>query len=358
MGEIHDRPTNPVAPSSGTMGYCHFEERSYTARERVTIAVLDGVMAVLRALVRLGGQPMRRAITVGLGDLLHLLLRGRQRVILTNFDLAFGDELTEDEKRALARRVWRHSVRAGLDFFFADVYWPREKLARSVVPHGTEVLDELREYGKGFAVLAGHVGPWELGMRVINDAGYPTFGIYKGFSSAWFDHFMARKRLEGGFGLVEVPRTSYAEGGEKREVERASLRGELQAIWSANQGIAIGMDQYARRGGKNIAFLGVPDTPTPVGALRYAIETGVPLTFQSCAYTDDDRIEWTVHGPIYIEEQPGGTEATIEHYARMANDWISAEVRRHRDQYMWGHRRFARHYYERERPVRRDEPTA
>lgn len=351
-------PSEAARLSTGaTAGYCHFERRTYTLRQRAAMALADVGMAAARAALRLGGAPLRRGLISAVSGLCHRLLARRRRIILTNLDLVYGDALSEERKLALARRVWRHLARAGLDFLFDDVYWPPEKVLAAVRATGAEALDAARAEGRGVAILAGHGGPWELGMRVITGFGYPTVGIYKGFRSPWFDRLMARKRIRHGFGLVEVPRQEFATvDGERRPLPRRSIRPELEALWKDNQCVAIAIDQYARRGCLEIPFLGVPDTPTPVGALRYAVENKIPLTFQSCAYGPDDTILWRVEGPIFIEDQPGGLEATMEHYLRMASRWVGERILEHPEQYIWGHRRFPRHYYDRPRPVRRDPP--
>ena len=97
-----------------------------------------------------------------------------------------------------------------------------------------------------------------------------------------------------------------------------------------------------------ITFLGVPETPTQVGALRYAVERRIPLTLHAFVYGagGGGSLQWTIEGPIHIEEQPGGPDATLRHYTQLVNDFFSAQILKHPEQYAWGHRRFPRHHYE------------
>ena len=140
------------------------------------------------------------------------------------------------------------------------------------------------------------------------------------------------------------------------KIPMLDLAPEIEELWRSNHGVAIALDQYGGTGGLKIPFLGVPDTPTTVGALRYAVENRVPLTLQTCVYGDGESLTWIIEEPIFIEDQPGGPAATLEHYVRLVNDWYAEQVKRYPEQYAWMHRRFAHHYYRSPRPVSPDPP--
>jgi KDO2-lipid IV(A) lauroyltransferase len=340
-----------------TAGYIHFLHREYTPFERAYMALLDGLLAAVGFTLKLGGRPLRNLLILALGSAAYWFLTKRRRIVLTNLDLVYGDELSEAEKRRLALKVFRHPVRFTLDSLFDSVYWSLSELRERVVVRNTQVLDLALKGSRGFVALSGHLGNFELGMATINAFGYETFGIYKGFKNPWFDRFIGRKRLRRGYSLVEVPRKEHeAAAGVRRRVPQRSVRPEIEKIWQSNHGVAVGFDQYGGSGGLKIPFLGVPDAPTTVGALRYAVENKVPLTLQTFVYGNGDCLIWNIEGPIFIEDQPGGGAATLEHYARLANDWLSQQIKRYPEQYVWAHRRFAHHYYKSQRPVRPDPP--
>jgi KDO2-lipid IV(A) lauroyltransferase len=336
-----------------------FVQRKYTRFERVYMAFLDGLVAAVRFSLKLGGRPLKNLLVAAFGRMGYWLLVERRRVALTNLDLVYGDALGESDKRKLTLKAFRYYVRFSLDFLFDDVYWPLSERRERVTIRNLEALDAALKEGRGFVVLSGHLGNVELGMALINALGYETYGIYKGFTNPWFDRFIGRKRLRCGYRLVEVPRKEHeVVAGVRRRLPRRSIRPELEEIWQSNHGVAVALDQYGGTGGLKIPFLGVPDAPTTVGALGYAIENKVPLTLHACVYAGDDRLVWTIEEPVFIEDQPGGPAATLEHYARLVNDWFSEQIKRYPDQYAWPHRRFAHHYYERPRPVRPDPPES
>jgi KDO2-lipid IV(A) lauroyltransferase len=321
------------------------------------MALLDGLFAAARFTLKLGGRPLKSLLIVVLGRLGYWLLTKYRRVALTNLDLVYGDGLSEADKRELTRKAFRHYVRFSLDFLFDDLYWPPSERRDRLTVRNLEALEVVRKEGRGSVVLSGHLGNIELGMALINSFGFETYGIYKGFTNPWFDRFIGRKRLRCGYRLVEVPRKEHEiVDGVRRRLPRRSIRPELEKIWQSNHGVAVALDQYGGKGGLEIPFLGVPDAPTTVGALGYAIENRIPLTLQVCVYGDEESLIWNIEEPIFIEDQPDGPAATLEHYARLVNDWFSEQIMRYPEQYAWQHRRFAHHYYERSRPVQPDPP--
>jgi KDO2-lipid IV(A) lauroyltransferase len=347
-----------VRRSNGnTAGHFDFLHREYTPFQRAYMALLNALVAAVGFTLKLGGRPLKNLLILGFGRTAYWLLTERRRIALTNLDLVYGDDLNEADKRRLALKAFQHYVRFTLDFLFDDLYWPLSERREQVTVRNTEALDLALKEGRGFVALSGHLGNFELGMSTINAFGYETFGIYKRFKNPSFDRFIGRKRLRCGYRLVEVPRKEHEVAlGVRRRLPRRSIRPELEKIWQSNHGVAVGVDQYGGSGALKIPFLGVPNAPTTVGALRYAVENKVPLTLQTCVYGNEDRLIWNIEGPILIEDQPGGGAATLEHYARLVNEWLSEQIKRYPEQYAWPHRRFAHHYYKSQRPVRPDPP--
>jgi lauroyl/myristoyl acyltransferase len=166
---------------------------------------------------------------------------------------------------------------------------------------------------------------------------------------------MGRKRLGHGLSLIEVPATRHdLVDGKRVKVPHTSMRQEVLDIWKANAGLFFACDQYSRRGGVPMTFMGVAGSPMQVGALKYAVDNRIPLIFGTLVYRADGSPQWDTEGPVMVEEQPGGADATLMHYLERYNRWLEKEVRQYPEQYAWAHRRFPRHYYERSRPVRAD----
>ncbi len=320
--------------------------------------LLDALVTLFGILLRLGGRPLRWLVVHGFGNLAYWLSPERRRISLINLDLVYGDSLKEAEKRRIVHGMFLHYARAVLDSFYDFIYWPPEKLLASIGREGAAPIEAARKLGRGYAFVMSHLGNIDMTASAVAVNGFQCYGIFKGFKSAWFDRFMGRKRLAHGISLIEVPATRHdIVNGRRVKIPRGSLRAEIVEIWKRNLGMIFACDQYSRRGGIPMTFMGVPDTPMQVGALKYAVDNGIPLVFGSLVYDSAGRPRFHSVGPLTIEEQPGGSEATLLHCLERYNRWLEGEIRRYPEQYAWAHRRFPRHYYERKRPVAVDQPS-
>lgn len=355
-----NRPTStlPPLPNATVSGWASFLHRHDTRSGLFVMGLLDALVAGFGLLLRLGGRPLRWLLVMLFGHLSYWLSPERRRVSMINLDLAFGDTLSEAEKRRVVRGMFLHYLRVVLDSFYDTIYWPREKLLANIGREGVAPIEVALKLGQGYAFITSHLGNIDMSARAVTASGFPCYGIYKGFSSAWFDRYMGRKRLAYGLSLIEVPATRHdLVNGRREKAPRASLREEILAIWQQNVGLFFACDQYSRRGGVPMTFMGVAGAPMQVGALKYAVDNHVPLIFGSLIYDQHGNPKWHCRGPILVEDQPGGAEVTLQHYLELYNRWLETEIRQYPEQYAWAHRRFPRHYYERERPVRADPPA-
>jgi Kdo2-lipid IVA lauroyltransferase/acyltransferase len=350
---------HPLIPPADVAGWASFQHRHDTPLGRLGMDLLDALVALFGLLLRLGGRPLRWLLSQGLGTLTYWLSPRRRHVSLINLDLVYGDRLSEAEKRRIVLGMFRHYLRAVLDSFYDFIYWPPEKLLASIGREGALPIEAARRLGRGYGFVTSHLGNIDLTARAVAVNGFQCYGIYKGFSNAWFDRHMGRKRLRYGISLIETPATRHdLVNGERVKAPRASLRAEIVELWKQNYGLFFACDQYTRRGGVPMTFMGVPGAPMQVGALKYAVDNKIPLVFGNLVYDARGNPKWHCEGPFPIEEQPGGPDATLLHYLERYNRWLEGEIRQYPEQYAWAHRRFPRHYYQRPRPVRPDQPPA
>jgi KDO2-lipid IV(A) lauroyltransferase len=351
-----DRPLPPL-PVAVVSGWASFLHRHDTRLGKLRMGLLDAVVAFFGLLLRLGGRPLRWLLIHALGNLSYWLSPRRRRISMINLDLAFGDSLGEAEKRKVVHGMFLHYVRVAIDLLYDDIYWPAEKFLDSIGTEGVKPIAAALRVGKGYAFVSSHLGNIDMGARAVTVNGFDCYGIYRGFSNAWFDRYSGRKRLASGLSLIEVPATRHdLVDGQRVKAPHSSLRAEIIEIWNQNKGLFFACDQYTRRGGVPMTFMGVPDSPMQVGALKYALDNGVPLVFGTLVYDREGYPKWHCQGPVTVEAQPGGEDATLLHYLERYNRWLEGEIRKCPEQYAWAHRRFPRHYYERQRPVRVDQP--
>ncbi len=326
-------------------GHASFLHRGTPWWQQLQILLADTVMASIGALLWLGGRPLRRLLVRGLSGLAYRLMRSKQRISRINLDLAYQGKLDEAEKQRIIRGMYTHFARGLLDLLFDWVYWPPRKISRYVSAESRQRLAELQAMPGGKSLVSCHLGNPDLALKLVSAVDFDTYVMYKGFKSPWFDRYIARKRLRAGSGLIEVPASRHkVEGGKRVSTGRMSIREEIDNLFDAGHCVGFLADQYATRGGLPMTVLGVPDTPTQAGAWRYVVERGVPFLLVVATYTEDGGLDWQCSEIMEIEDQ-GDFDTTLRHTIDRANAWFETLIRKHPEQYFWGHRRFARHHY-------------
>ena len=341
MSEFSQRPA-----AQRISGHASFLHRGTPWPQRVLIYLLDALVFLFGCVLWLGGRPLRHALVWGLSAGAYQLMRKKQRIAEINLDLAYNHQLDASEKARIIRQMYTHFARGVLDLLFDWVYWPPRKIARFVTPQGRERLTALNNAAEGSALVCCHLGNPDLTLKLVRAVDFDLHVMYKGFKSAWFDRYIARKRLKVGSGLIEIPSSRHRiVNGKRVKVGKKSIHDEVKALFEQGHCVGFLADQHAKRGGLRMDVLGVPDTPTQTGAWSYLIEQNVPFLLVVGVYTDDDEIRWHCSEIMRPQDQ-GSTQATLRHTMEQANAWFETLIRRYPEQYFWGHRRFDRQHYD------------
>lgn len=334
----------PIRAQGKVSGHASFLHRGSGWRDRAWMFVGDSIVGLFGVLLRLGGLPLQRVLVRGLGALAYRVSPGRRRVARINLDLVYGERMPDAEKERIVRAHFTSFCRGFLDFLYDRIYWPQSRIERSVTPCAKAKLDELVADGRGSAVVSCHLGNPELLLRLLTEAGYDGYALYKGMKSPWFDRYVGRKRRNAGAGLIEIPSSRHScEGGKRVKHAAHSLRSELEDLWRQGSGVGFVADQHTRSGVRT-RFLGVDDTPTQVGAWRYVVENRIPFMLHVAVYEPNGEISWHC-SDIYRIESQGSEEQTLMFYLQQANDWFESMIYAYPEQYFWAHRRFSRKHY-------------
>lgn len=272
------------------------------------------MLVFLRLFARLP-LPVAHAIGALLGGL--SLLRGRHRALLReNLKLAglYHPGL-----------LVRAGLGLGMGFAELPLVWlaplPRVfGLVREV--RGWEHVEAAKGAGRGIALLAPHLGCWEIcGMFIASRL--PFTALYTPPRQEWVHDMMRDGRERAG--LKTVPPTT------------AGVRALLGRL-KKGEATFILPDQSANRGeGLWIRFLGYP-AYMPALPYRLISSTGaVPLLVYA------ERLSWGRGFRLHIEPLPGLPDDTLEHRAQAVNRAMSDLVRRHPEQYLWSYRLYRRH---------------
>lgn len=189
---------------------------------------------------------------------------------------------------------------------------------------GGEILDRVRDSGKGAIFISGHFASFEIMPVAIVQRGVKCFMTYRPLNNPILDarvlairqgygaKLQAAKSLTGGMGLM-----------------RALARGESVAIMNDqkyNEGVAAPLFGH--------------DAMTADGPARLALKYGVPLIPMSVRRLNNRaQFRVQVHPAIPIDAALGENAAVKDAVVKI-NQFIEAQVRAAPEQWWWVHNRW------------------
>lgn len=276
------------------------------------------------------------ALCDGVGVVAWGALPGRRAVALENLRLTFEGEMSDAQRRRIARAGFRHMARLVGEWVLAErlLASPRQR-ARRVRLHGAWRELEHRMRGTGGVLVTGHLGNWEVGAHVARAHGMRLRPMYRPPRSALAQTLLRRWRAGGNEAFPKV-------GGLREALRHVAGGGWLGLL----------ADQNAGRHGTFVPFLGVAAStfPTPV---VLALRLGTPVYLGVCLRAPGSGLGFDA----WIEEltlphaQASGTpvpkgglaepsEARVRAGVEALNQALERHIRREPGQYHWAHRRY------------------
>jgi KDO2-lipid IV(A) lauroyltransferase len=264
--------------------------------------------------------PERLGLALGrrIGDVLWWLLPRRRRVALDNVERSFGQQISFQDRRRLARRSFQHvgmTVIEACRYFFR----PTGMLLARVRTEGMEHLRAAAGRGQGVLVLTAHYGNWELLAAAHGLSGLPLSIVMRPLDHPLLNDLAVRFRRRSGAELI---------------VKRQAVREIMQALRRRRM-VGILLDQNATRSeGVFVPFFGMLAS-TSKGLAVLALRTGAPVV------------------PVFLRREPGGghclevapevpvpSDGDVVAFTESFTRAIEAAIRRAPEQWLWMHARW------------------
>nr|WP_321361609.1 lysophospholipid acyltransferase family protein [uncultured Hyphomonas sp.] len=187
---------------------------------------------------------------------------------------------------------------------------------------GLDILDRIRDSGKGAVFVSGHFANWEIMPAAITKRIPQAVMTYRALNNPHIDRRISKLRQDYGT-AINAPK-----GIGTRELMRALAKGSPIALMNDqkfNEGIAV-------------PFFG-REAMTAPGPTRLALKYQVPIVLVSTVRTGPARFHIEFHEP-YVPEDTGDTDADILRSVTRINTFLEAQVRAHPGQWFWQHRRW------------------
>jgi KDO2-lipid IV(A) lauroyltransferase len=251
--------------------------------------------------------------------------REHRKVALQNLQIAFGQEKSEKELHAIAKRTFQNLGMMIVEFFRI----PRmdiETFEKKVVVEGLDEALELLKKRKGALLLVSHFGNWELMGLMSKVIGYPIMVIAKPVKkNERVDRLITKIREGAGLELIPPEKAT-------RKVVRAL---------SENRLVGILIDQRAKRSeGVMVDFFG-RKAPTTPGLAVMALKSGAPVLPVFMIRDGFQKHRLLIQKPLELI-QTGDMKRDVEANTQLINHTLESMIRQYPDQWFWIHRRWER----------------
>jgi KDO2-lipid IV(A) lauroyltransferase len=292
-------------------------ERS-AARNRFEFALYRGVRAGAGAL----GPRALAALGSTVGDLFLAASARRREILRFNLSLAFP-EMSNDERRRMAREVSRHFGRVSLDILRLQRLG-REEFKRFVTVDGEQHIATAAERGRGIFYLAAHMGLWEVAAL--------TVGLIRPETLLIVNRPLDNPLLEA---EVVAFRSRF---GNEPLGKRHILRTILHHL-SERGAVGFLVDQRVNPNvGIEVPFFGHPTWTHPALA-RIVRKTRTPVVPLCALWEGPGRYQVSIFPPL-LPDSLGEAELEDLPLTRRFSEITEWMIRRRPEQWLWFHDRW------------------
>lgn len=282
--------------------------------------VRNGLYCLTRfffSLTHLLPLPLARCLGIGLAGITYYCLPRVKKVGLANIDLAYGDTLSDAEKRRILWASVRNLGLVAAEFshipdFFAPGAPPPVKLK------GLDLVDQT----KGAILMGAHQGNWELLLPASRLLNLKVAAVVRDFDEPGMNALVNRVRQTGGAILI----SKYnALGTLLSEIRNGTLVGLLA-------------DQSPRKNAAPVTFFG-RQTWASIGPALLAMRANAPIHPVSVIRTGAGRYLLEFHPALELVRSDSFIH-DLQVNTQRCQDAIETLVRDHPGQWLWLHRRW------------------
>ncbi len=268
--------------------------------------------------------PRRLALFVGawLGLVAHHLLPRDRYRIDRHLSLAFGDNLTSSERRAIARSFFVNTGKNLVDVCRFRSHFTTE-ISPRVSIEGLEIFDAAYRRGRGLLGITGHIGNFELIAAYFAGLGYEIGVVGRRLYDARLDELLVNNREARG--VVNFSTTT-----SPRQILRWLHSGKAL-------GVLIDTDSIRVRG-VFVPFFGRLAN-TPIGPSLLALKAGAALLPIACLRTVDDSYRIIVRPEVKISPS-GDTDRDARLLTAACMKALEEIITEHKSQWIWLHNRW------------------
>ncbi|MBB5021211.1 lipid A biosynthesis lauroyl acyltransferase [Desulfurispira natronophila] len=272
-------------------------------------------------------SPSRRdAVLHKLSKLAYRLNIRHRKIIHTNLDFAFGNELNASQKDEITRNVYRNFI-FYLAHFVRRSTISQEAIMQEVSFHDENIVYRAKQTGRPLIFITAHYGNWELCGPLIGARYLPITAVGKKLKSAAISKQLFENRRLGDVDVLE---------------SRGAIKGLMKAL-KAGRALGLVVDQNTRKKESVVVEFFGRRARHIDSAARLARRTGaliIPVFIDS---DDGTRFHMRFYEPIDTAKSEDAEKDIFDSVQAQASI-TEAVIRRKPDEYFWFHKRFKAEY--------------
>jgi Kdo2-lipid IVA lauroyltransferase/acyltransferase len=274
-------------------------------------------LRAMRAVLASRSPAARLRLSKSLGRLVGRLAAGRKRIALANLELAYPGQ-TPEWRRQIADRSFEHLGRLLGELLLLD----RDGALAPAEIEGWEHLERVASTGKGYVLVSGHFGNWELLAQLQAMRGFPVSVVARPSDNPLLDAELTRVREMRGNRVIY-----------KRQAVR-----EIVKVLKSGGGVGLVIDQnYREQDPHFVPFFGVPAATTrTLGTL--CVRMNVPFITGFAFPRPDGSYRIVYQQPVH-PEQITAADPALE-ITSLATAQIEAAIRQQPEAWFWMHQRW------------------
>lgn len=264
--------------------------------------------------------------------LLLFYLRVRRRVVEKNLEIAFGNSLSDGERRKICRNTYKNVGNTLLEFLLLYFIKP-EELDKYITIEGLDTIHEAIAQDRGLVFAANHLGNWELFSAGLSVLGAP-FHLYVGKQrNGLFDHSLNEIRQKFNVSTISKSKTAGI------EMIKVLKKGGILAM-AGDLNVPADKLFVDFFGMKASVGRGIPSFTVSQSARLFFVWTIRVSPLKHRGFVKEIRYE-----------SSGKADQDYHQVAQLLSNELEEKVRQHPDQYFWFNRRW------KTRPQDEDEST-
>jgi len=248
-----------------------------------------------------------------------------RKTIHTNLDIAFGNSLSNREKKEIGIQSFMNLLDTTLGIIKRD-RMSKEEVIKNVSFEGEKIIKEYKNSNKNFILITGHQGNWELlSQTIVIKFGLKLVAVGRKLDSDLMDRLLKENREQFNVEMV------YKKG---------AMKGCIRAL-SKGKAVGILVDQSLKLSQSiTVNFFGRPATHTPLASIlsrKFSIDL-IPAFIS----TDDYK---NYHVKIYNPIKTIKTDNQEDDLAKLTQaqaNIMEQVIREHPKQWFWMHKRWKR----------------